>query len=66
MVIWIRTSEAAKMLGYNPDYFRLKYFDIFQRSGDVIRQPGGHCRWRLTAISRLINPQESHKTDMTA
>lgn len=57
---WISTGKAAKLLGYDPDWFAKKFEGIIP-----MRRPrgmNGHRRWLASAVHELANkPPEMPK-----
>lgn len=47
---WISTGKAAKLLGYDPDWFARKFEGIIPMQ----RRPGGHRRWLASAVHELV------------
>lgn len=48
---WISTGKAAKLMGYNPDWFVKKFEGIIPMQ----RRPGGHRRWLASAVEILVS-----------
>jgi hypothetical protein len=48
---WISTGKAAKLLGYDPDWFAKKFEGIIPMQ----RRPGGHRRWLASAVHELVH-----------
>ena len=47
---WISTGKAARMLGYDPDWFARKFEGVIPMQ----RRPGGHRRWLASAVEQLV------------
>lgn len=49
--VWIRTGEAATILGYSRDHFREKFIDLIPHR----RFPSGQYQWSREVVLRLAS-----------